>query len=94
MFFGQKSQWVVNYKTNNMGEQVENEGNILAFGMGGKKVNASQNNWLRVENAETPDLPVKRYLLNNVHYLSANYLTNIDKKKNGNLKPMLIIPIM
>jgi hypothetical protein len=54
----------------------------------------SQNNWLNVENASTPDLPVKRYLLNNVHYLSANYLTNIDKKKNGNLKPMLIIPIM
>ncbi|WP_347217335.1 carboxypeptidase regulatory-like domain-containing protein, partial [Chryseobacterium sp.] len=88
MFFGQKSQWVVNYKTNNMGEQVENEGNILAFGSGweGKRSNTTQNNWLRVENAETPDLPVKRYLLNNVHYLSANYLTNIDKKKEWELK--------
>ncbi len=88
MFFGQKSQWVVNYKTNNMGEQVENEGNILAFGSAweGKRSNTSQNTWLRVENAETPDLPVKRYLLNNVHYLSANYLTNIDKKKEWELK--------
>lgn len=88
MFFGQKSQWVVNYKTNNMGEQVENEGNILAFGSGweGKRSNISQNNWLNVENAETPNLPVKRYLLNSVHYLSANYLTNIDKKKEWELK--------
>lgn len=88
MFFGQKSQWVVNYKTNNMGEQVENEGNILAFGSGweGKRSNISQNNWLSVENAEAPNLPVKRYLLNNVHYLSANYLTNIDKKKEWELK--------
>lgn len=88
MFFGQKSQWVVNYKTNNMGEQVENEGNILAFGSAweGKRSNTSQNTWLRVENAETPDLPVKRYLLNSVHYLSANYLTNIDKKKEWELK--------
>ena len=88
MFFGQKSQWVVNYKTNNMGEQVENEGNILAFGSGweGKRSNVSQNNWLSVENAEAPNLPVKRYLLNNVHYLSANYLTNIDKKKEWELK--------
>lgn len=88
MFFGQKSQWVVNYKTNNMGEQVENEGNILAFGsrFEGKRINASQNDWLNVENASTPNLPVKRYLLNNVHYLSANYLTNIDKKKEWELK--------
>ena len=88
MFFGQKSQWVVNYKTNNMGEQVENEGNILAFGSSweGRRGNVSQNNWLSVENAEVPNLPVKRYLLNNVHYLSANYLTNIDKKKEWELK--------
>lgn len=88
MFFGQKSQWVVNYKTNNVGEQVENEGNILAFGsrFEGKRINASQNDWLNVENASTPNLPVKRYLMNNVHYLSANYLTNIDKKKEWELK--------
>lgn len=88
MFFGHKSQWVVNYKTNNMGEQVENEGNILAFGSGweGKRINAGQNNWLSVENASVPDLPVKRYLMNSVHYLSANYLTNIDKKKEWELK--------
>jgi hypothetical protein len=88
MFFGQKSQWVVNYKTNNMGEQVENEGNILAFGnrFEGRRINASQNDWLNVENASIPNLPVKRYLMNNVHYLSANYLTNIDKKKEWELK--------
>jgi hypothetical protein len=35
---------------------------------------------------QTPNLPVKRYLMNNVHYLSANYLTNIDKKKEWELK--------
>ncbi|EJL75110.1 carboxypeptidase-like regulatory domain-containing protein [Chryseobacterium populi] len=88
MFFGQKSQWVVNYKTNNMGEQVENEGNILAFGnrFEGRRINASQNDWLNVENANTPNLPVKRYLMNNVHFLSANYLTNMDKKKEWELK--------
>jgi len=88
MFFGQKSQWVVNYKTNNTGEQVENEGNILAFGSSweGRRVNAAQNDWLNVENAEVPNLPVQRYLMNSVHYLSANYLTNIDNKKEWELK--------
>lgn len=88
MFFGQKSQWVVNYKSNNTGEQVENEGNILSFGNGweGRRINASQNDWLNVETASTPNTPVKRYLMNSVHYLSANYLTNIDKKKEWELK--------
>lgn len=88
MFFGQKSQWVVNYKANNTGEQVESEGNILAFGSSweGRRINASQNGWLNVETASTPNTPIKRYLMNNVHYLSANYLVNIDKKKEWELK--------
>lgn len=29
---------------------------------------------------------MKRYLFNNVHYLSANYLTNIDSKNEWELK--------
>ncbi|MCW3160733.1 carboxypeptidase-like regulatory domain-containing protein [Chryseobacterium oryctis] len=88
MFFGQKSQWVVNYKTNNMGEQVENEGNILgSMNMWeGRRSSMSQNNWLNIETASTPNLPVKRYLMNNVHFLSANYLTNIDSKKEWEFK--------
>lgn len=88
MFFGQKSQWVVNYKTNNNGESVENEGNLLSFGnrYEGRRGNVAQNSWLSVEEAGTPNLPEKRYLFNNVHYLAANYLTNIDDKKEWELK--------
>lgn len=88
MFFSKTMQWVANYKTNNVGEQVENEGNILGFGSGweGRRGNVTQNNWLGVETASTPNLPIKRYLMNNVHYLSANFLTNIDKKKEWELK--------
>jgi hypothetical protein len=88
MFFGQKNQWVVNYKTNNMGESVENEGMMLAFGSGweGVRRNASQNDWLNVENASTPNLPEKRYLMNNVHFLSANLLTTPFKNKEWELK--------
>lgn len=88
MFFGQKNQWVVNYKTNNMGEKVEQEGMMLAFGTGweGFRKNASQNDWLNVENASTPNLPEKRYLMNNVHFLSANLLTTPFKNKEWELK--------
>lgn len=88
MFFGQKTQWVVNYKTNNNGDSVENEGNLLSFGnrFEGRRGNVSQNSWLNVEQASTPNLPEKRYLFNSVHYLAANFLTNIDDKKEWELK--------
>ena len=88
MFFGQKNQWVLNYKTNNNGETVEKEGNILSFGnrYEGRRGNVSQNDWLNVENATTPNLPEKRYLMNNVHYFSANLLTNPFKSKDWELK--------
>ncbi|MBT2621284.1 hypothetical protein [Chryseobacterium sp. ISL-6] len=88
MFFGQKNQWVVNYKTNNTGESVEKEGNILAFGSSweGRRINTTQNNWLNVDAASIPNLPEKRYLMNNVHYLSANLLTNPFKNKEWELK--------
>lgn len=88
MFFGQKNQWVVNYKSNNNGESVEKEGNLLSFGsrFEGRRGNVSQNDWLNVENASSPSLPEKRYLMNNVHYFSANLLTNPFKNKEWELK--------
>lgn len=88
MFFGQKNQWVLNYKANNTGETVENEGNLLAFGSRyeGRRSQASAQDWLSTESASTPPLPQKRYLMNNVHYLSANVLTNPFKNKEWELK--------
>ena len=88
MFFGQKNQWVVNYKTNNTGETVENEGNMFAMGnrWEGRRSNASQTNWLNVERASVPNLPEKRYLMNNIHFLSANVLTTPFKNKEWELK--------
>ncbi len=88
MFFGQKNQWVVNYKSNNNGESVENEGNMLAFGnrWEGARSQASPRNWLSVDQASTPSLPEKRYLMNSVHFLSANLLTNPFKNKEWELK--------
>ncbi len=82
MLFTQKVQWVLNYKTNNVGDEVEKENTIMAFGnrFEGVRRNFTDNSWLSVENASTPsNVPVKRYLFNNVHYLSANLLTNLSK---------------
>lgn len=88
MFFSKKMQWVLNYKTNNTGEAVENEGNMLgSFSRWeGRRSQANQNKWLGVENASTPNLPEKRYLMNNVHYLSGNILLNPFKNKEWELK--------
>ncbi len=89
MFFGQKNQWVINYKANNTGESVEKEGNLLAFGnrWEGRRTQASQKNWINLETASVPNsIPEKRYLLNNVHFFSANLLTNPFKNKEWELK--------
>ena len=88
MFFGQKNQWVVNYKANNTGESVEREGNLLGFGnrWEGRRRQASQQNWTNIETASVPGVPEKRYLLNNVHYFSANILTSPFKNKEWELK--------
>lgn len=88
MFFGQKNQWVVNYKANNNGESVENEGNLLGFGSRweGRRSQAGQKSWTNVETAGVPNIPEKRYLLNNVHYFSANLLTSPFKNKEWELK--------
>ncbi|UOE41065.1 Plug and carboxypeptidase regulatory-like domain-containing protein [Chryseobacterium suipulveris] len=88
MFFSQKNQWVVNYKANNTGETVEKEGNLLSFGsrFEGRRRQSSQNNWINVESASTPNLPEKRYLMNNVHFFSANVLTNPFKNKEWEFK--------
>lgn len=82
MLFTPKVQWVLNYKTNNVGDQVERENQIMAFGsrFEGVRRNFSENSWLGVENAVTPtNIPVNRYLFNNVHYFSANLLTSLSK---------------
>lgn len=88
MFFGQKNQWVINYKANNNGESVEKEGNLLSFGSRweGRRSQTTQKSWLNVESADTPNLPEKRYLLNNVHFVSANLLTSPFKNKEWELK--------
>ena len=88
MFFGQKNQWVVNYKTNNNGESVENDGNILGgfSRFEGRRGSSSARRWTNVDMASTPSLPEKRYLMNNVHFFSANLLTNPFKSKDWELK--------
>lgn len=88
MFFGQNAQWVLNYKTNNSGEAVENEANILAFGnrFEGFRQQAAQRQWLGINAAGMPPVDLKRYLMNTVHSFSGNILLNPFKNKEWELK--------
>ncbi len=88
MFLSKKNQWLVNYKTNNIGEEVEREGRTIAFGnrWEGRRNVFNLNGWLSTETASLPNIPVNRYLMNNVHFLSANLLTSPFKNKEWELK--------
>ncbi|OPB86201.1 carboxypeptidase-like regulatory domain-containing protein [Elizabethkingia ursingii] len=88
MLFTDKIQWLFNYKSNNNGDAVENEGNILSFGSRyeGIRRNITQNSWLNVDNSDAPSIPQKRYLMNSVHFLSGNLLTNLNKNKEWEFK--------
>jgi hypothetical protein len=81
MFLSKKNQWLVSYKTNNNGESVENEDNILAFGNSyeGTARDANPISLLFVENSAVPDLAPEKYLMNNVHFVSANVLSTLGK---------------
>lgn len=81
MFLSKKNQWLISYKTNNNGEAVENEDNILAFGdrYQGVLKNANPIGFLSVEHATAPNISTEKYLMNNVHFLSGNILSTIGK---------------
>lgn len=82
MFLAQKKQWLLSYKTNNNGENVENEDKILAFGdrYEGNARNTDPIRFLSVEQAALPNISSEKYLMNNVHMASGNLLTSIGKE--------------
>ncbi|NAW50717.1 hypothetical protein GNY06_04720 [Elizabethkingia argentiflava] len=82
MLFTDKVQWVLSYKTNNQAESIESESNILSFGSRheGVRRQVSQKNWLNIDQASSPNISQKRYLLNSVHFLSGSLLTQLKNK--------------
>lgn len=82
MFLAQKKQWLLSYKTNNNGESVESEDNILAFGdrYEGIVKNADPIRFLSVEDAAVPNISPEKYLMNNVHMVSGNLVTSMGKE--------------
>lgn len=90
MVFTKKYQYLLNYKSNNKGEDVTYELQTLSFdeGFEGLTYENQTGNWLNVSQSEIPKIDENRYLFNKTLLFSANLLTEVSKnwefKANSN----------
>ncbi len=81
MVFTKKNQYLLNYKSNNIGEDVTYELQILSFdeGFEGLTFENQTGSWLNVSQSELPKIDQNRFLFNKTQLFSANVLTNVSK---------------
>jgi hypothetical protein len=86
MVFTKKYQYLINYKSNNIGEDVTYELQTFSFdeGFEGFTFDNQTGNWLNISQSELPKIDENRYLFNKTQLFSANLLT--DLSKNWELK--------
>ena len=80
MLFTKKNQAIVTYQANNTGSDVSRE--IRDFSIedfGREEYNTSKTDWLSVRQLAEPHFSQERWLDNNVHLGSANYLIRLKK---------------
>ena len=81
MVFTKKYQYLLNYKSNNTGEDVTCELQTLSFdeGFEGLTFDNQTGSWLNVSQSELPKIDENRYLFNETQLFSANLLTDVSK---------------
>lgn len=81
MVFTKKYQYLLNYKSNNIGEDITYELQTFSFdeGFEGLTFDNQTGNWLNISQSELPKIDENRYLFNKTHLFSGNVLTNISK---------------
>jgi len=80
MLFTKKNQAIVTYQANNTGSDVSRE--IRDFSIadfGREEFNTSKTDWLSIRQLAEPPFSQERWLDNNVHLGSANYLIRLKK---------------
>ena len=80
MLFTKKNQAIVTYQANNTGSDVSRE--IRDFSIsdfGREEFNTSKSDWLSIRQLAEPPFSQERWLDNNVHLGSANYLIRLKK---------------
>ena len=85
MVFTKKHQAIVSYQTNNTGHNVANEIRDFSFSMfSGNELNIDKKDWLSIRQLANPPFSQERWLDNNAHLASLNYLVRL--KKDTDLK--------
>ncbi|WP_293741180.1 hypothetical protein [uncultured Pedobacter sp.] len=82
MVFSKKYQSLLNYKSNNIGEDITKEMNNLGVMDVSEGITKDVNNnkWISISQPTFPTIAQERYLFNRTHAASANLLFNLTRK--------------
>ncbi|CAM1351075.1 carboxypeptidase-like regulatory domain-containing protein [Tenacibaculum insulae] len=86
MLFSKKQQMLSSYQANNIGDNVASQLKTLTIENLLEKFerNDEKQDWLTIQQIETPNFSEKRWLDNNIHLITTNYLQKL--KKNYELR--------
>ena len=80
MVFTKKQQAIVSYQANNTGSDVANEIRDFSFNLFGREeFDIDKKDWLSIRQLATPPFSQERWLDNNAHLASANFLVRLKK---------------
>jgi len=78
MLFTKKRQAIVSYQSNNTGKDLNREINDFSFSSMGYDFNMNEENWLSILKIAEPPFSQERWLDNNAHLGSVNYLSKLQ----------------
>jgi hypothetical protein len=81
MLFTKKQQMITSYQTNNVGNDISNEIKILTIEdlLDQFESNSEKQDWVTIQELSSPPFSKKRWLDNNAHLLTTNYLVRLKK---------------
>lgn len=79
MLFMPKRQVLVSYQTNNTGNNIDKQLKTLTIEdlIAGVDINSGKQDWLSIQQLDQPGFDEKRWLFNNIHLFSVNYLEKL-----------------
>lgn len=82
MLFAKKQQMITSYQTNNTGNDLSNELKILTIEdlLDQAEGNHEKKDWVAIQQLSPPPFAAKRWLDNNVHMFTTNYLVRLKKE--------------
>ncbi len=81
MLFSKKQQMITSYQTNNVGNDVSNEIKTLTIEdlLDQFESNNEKKDWITIQELSSPPFSKKRWLDNNAHLFTTNYLVRLKK---------------